>query len=256
MKELMAGYLAIKVFDSRDVMGRQAALDVSFRINSILKQQEMVNIVFAAAPSQNEFLFYLKQQPGIDWRRVQAFHMDEYIGLNDDDKQRFGNYLKKRIFNEIPIESVHYINGNSRDPERECRRYATLLHKFPADIVCMGIGENAHLAFNDPPVADFKDPADVKIVTLEQSCRQQQVNDGCFSEISEVPQQAITLTIPTLMRSKFIFCMVPGERKAGAVFKTINDRIEERTPSTILRTHRQSVLYLDSDSSKNLELKK
>ena len=251
MKGFKTDKLPVKVYADRTAMGEAAASDVMNKINELLMKQDFVNIIFAAAPSQNEFLAALTKSSAI-WSRVRAFHMDEYIGLRADAPQGFGNFLKEKIFGKLPFAAIHYINGNTAAPEEVCKRYADLLMQFPVDIVCMGIGENGHLAFNDPPVADFNDEQLVKIVELDQACRQQQVNDGCFVTIDEVPKNAITLTIPALMAAKYIYCMVPGPTKAEAVFNTLNQDVVEQYPSTILRRHDNAILYLDALSSGNL----
>lgn len=176
--------------------------------------------------------------------------MDEYVDLEDTAPQRFGNFLKERIFDHFDFRSVHYLNGNIDDLEKECDRYAKLLEDYPTDIVCMGIGENGHLAFNDPPVADFNDTRKVKVVDLDLACRQQQVNDGCFASLDMVPTKALTLTIPVLMSAKVISCVVPGSTKAQAVFNTLTRPIDTAFPSTILREHNATVVFLDPDSAK------
>lgn len=208
-------------------------------------------MVFAAAPSQNEFLKSLTQEK-IDWQRITAFHMDEYLGLESCAPQQFGNFLKARLFDVVQFGSVYYIDSGASDTRAECRRYAELLLKEPIDIVCMGIGENGHIAFNDPPVADFKDPEVVKVVELDEVCRQQQVNDGCFTSIDEVPAQAITLTIPVLMSAHFLSVVVPGKTKADAVEKTMRGPISEQCPASIIRTHADAVVFLDKDSAKKI----
>lgn len=251
IKEFTKDNLQVKIYESRPEMGAGAAEMLITKINQLLKEKESVNVIFAAAPSQNEFLAALKQAQ-IDWTRINAFHMDEYVGLNDDAPQRFGNFLKQAIFEQVPFKSVNYLNGNNPDIEAECQRYSDLLRKNPTDIVCMGIGENGHLAFNDPPVADFNDSQLVKKVELDFTCRQQQVNDGCFAALGEVPTHALTLTIPALMAGKFIYCVVPGPTKAEAVFNTLNKDIIEQYPSTILRKHANAILYLDKLSSSAL----
>lgn len=157
VKELTANKLKVKIYETRSEMGVGAAYEVSGKIKEILSKQDSVNIIFAAAPSQNEFLSSLSQDKEIEWNRINAFHMDEYVGLDDNAPQRFGQFLKEKIFGKVPFKNVYYINGNADDTSAECRRYAGLLKQFPADIVCMGIGENTHIAFNDPHVADFKD---------------------------------------------------------------------------------------------------
>jgi len=247
-KQFTAGRLIVQVFSGRQAMGAAAAMAAGACIRDLLKRKELVNIIFAAAPSQDEFLEALVAEENIDWPRVNAFHMDEYTGLSADAPQLFGNFLRKRIFDRLPFANVYYLNGNVASLDAECERYGRLLKQYPVDIVCMGIGENGHLAFNDPPVANFNDSVSVKPVTLDLPCRQQQVNDGCFENIAAVPARALTLTIPALLQAQYIFCMVPGAKKAVAVFNTINQDILEQYPSTILRRHSQAILYLDADS--------
>ena len=174
--------------------------------------------------------------------------MDEYIGLPDGARQRFGSFLKEHFFDIVPLGEIHYLLGDQKDPQVEWRRYAELLLRFPAHVVFMGIGENTHIAFNDPHVAHFNDPEMVKIVDLDQACREQQVHDGCFEKLEQVPEHALTLTVPALMKADHIFCMVPGNRKAQAVYHTLTDPVSERYPSTILRTHPSAILFIDKDS--------
>lgn len=250
MKAIEKDFLKVKVYDTRVAMGEAAAQDIVRCLCSLLNDKDQVNMIFAAAPSQNEVLYALASSKEVEWSRVNAFHMDEYIGLEKHAPQRFGNYLAGAIFDKVPFREVYYIRSESNDPGQECKRYASLLEQFPADLVCMGIGENTHIAFNDPHVADFNDPDLVKIVELDNVCRQQQVNDGCFKTFGEVPSKAITLTVPTLMRCKFIFCVVPGHSKAQAVFHTLRAEVTPNYPSTILREHKGARLYLDKDSAK------
>ena len=162
------------------------------------------------------------------------------------------NFLKDKIFGKLPFKSVNYINGQAEDMQKECERYSALLKKNPVDIVLLGIGENGHIAFNDPHVADFNDKALVKAVKLDDVCRQQQVNDGCFSAIDKVPQFALTLTIPTLVSAKHLVCTVPAATKAWAVERTVNGEISEQCPATIMRLHDDATMYCDSDSGKDL----
>ena len=180
---------------------------------------------------------------------MNAFHMDEYIGLSADAPQGFGNFLKAHIFGLAPFKSVNYIDISAKDPDKECERYAALLAEYPTDIVVMGIGENGHIAFNDPPVADFNDPKAVKPVLLDEICRNQQVNDGCFATLDDVPKYAITLTVPTLFAGDHLFCIVPAKTKANAVKATLCGEIGEACPATVLRRHPSAILYLDGDSS-------
>ncbi|MCE5345138.1 MAG: glucosamine-6-phosphate deaminase [Bacteroidales bacterium] len=248
IKSFKKDLLTIKVFQTREELGREAAIDAGNKIKELLNIKECINVIFAAAPSQNEFLENLISQEGIDWGRINAFHMDEYVGLEPSAPQGFGNFLKERIFDKKPFRSVNYLDGQCESEATECCRYGQLLSDFPVDIVCMGIGENAHIAFNDPPVADFKDKAQVKVVELDAVCRQQQVNDGCFKSIGQVPTHALTLTIPALTRAKYLFCMVPGKTKTQAVTNTIGKEISELYPATIMRKHPAAVLYVDAQS--------
>ena len=243
--------LKVKTYESRLLMGAHAAYDVSEKVKELLAKQDFVNIVFAAAPSQNEFLAAFSQSE-VDWSRINAFHMDEYIGLDKNDPERFGNFLKKKIFDRVPFHAVHYLDGNTGDPEMECRHYTDLLRTYPTDIVCLGIGENAHLAFNDPHVADFNDPSMVKVVNLAEASRQQQVNDGCFARIENVPGSALTLTIPALLKASAVYCIVPGSNKAGAVYHTLYSEVQELYPSTALREHANASLYLDKSSAEKI----
>ncbi|WP_428654329.1 glucosamine-6-phosphate deaminase [Runella sp.] len=242
--------LHVKVFKTRQELGQNAAIMAAAKIRELLKKQEVVNIIFAAAPSQNEFLDALALQLNIEWQRVNAFHMDEYIGLSDDAPQRFGNFLKDRFFDKVSLRNVFYINGNVNDPEAECLRYEALLNEFPTDIVCMGIGENCHIAFNDPHVAFFNDPVLVKKVGLDLTSRWQQVHDGCFATLEQVPEYALTLTIPTLVKAPVVFCMVPAAHKAEAIYHTLIDAISEIYPSTILRKHPNATLFIDQNSAR------
>lgn len=241
--------LTVKIYDTRAQMGVAAAEEIKACIVGLLAQKEEINMIFAAAPSQNEVLAALVADHDIAWERINAFHMDEYIGLSADAPQGFGNFLKAHLFGRVPFKSVHYIDIAAADAEAECARYAALLKEYPTDIVVLGIGENGHIAFNDPPVADFADPKAVKSVALDEVCRNQQVNDGCFARLEDVPKTAITLTVPTLFAGKHLFCIVPAKTKAVAVRDTLNGEIGEACPATVLRKHESAVLYLDGESS-------
>ena len=249
MKTFKKDLLDIHIYNTRAEMGEAAAQDIKSCILSLLTKKDSINMIFAAAPSQNEVLKALANDTDIPWNRVNAFHMDEYIGLSADAPQGFGNFLKSHIFGIANFKSVNYIDISAVDVQKECARYATLLKDNPTDIVVMGIGENGHIAFNDPPVADFNDKESVKPVALDEICRNQQVNDGCFATIDDVPKTAITLTVPTLFAGDHLFCIVPAGTKANAVRATICDDISEKCPATILRRHKSAVLYLDRDSS-------
>ncbi|PWW28253.1 glucosamine-6-phosphate deaminase [Cytobacillus oceanisediminis] len=239
--------LKVRVYETREEMGREAGRNVKEKIHELLDKKQNIRIVFAAAPSQNEVLQYLAEAKDIDWSKITVFHMDEYIGLPEEAPQRFGYYLSKKLFNSVKPKKVHLIDGN-RSVKEECRRYAALLQKAPIDIVCLGIGENGHIAFNDPPVADFTDLKVVKKVEMDKECRQQQVNDGCFPSIEKVPTEALTLTIPALLSGEYLFCVVPGKSKSRAVKNVLEGPITIECPASILRTHPQCTLYVDRDA--------
>ena len=249
MKTFQKDLLKVEIYESRPAMGAAAAEQIKNCFLSLLKEKETINVIFAAAPSQNEVLDALVADTDIPWNRINAFHMDEYIGLSKDAPQGFGNFLRAHLFDRVPFRTRNFIDITATDADAECRRYAELLKQNPTDVVVMGIGENGHIAFNDPPVADFSDALAVKPVALDEICRQQQVNDGCFKTIDDVPKTAITLTVPTLFAGKHLFCIVPAKTKANAVRATLNDEIGEACPATILRRHSSAVLFLDADSS-------
>jgi glucosamine-6-phosphate deaminase len=248
IKELAVDEIKVKVYETRLQMGASAAADVAKKIRELSAEQPFVNLVFAAAPSQEEFLAHLVLED-VDWLRVNAFHMDEYMGLDQKAPQSFGQFLQKRLFGKLPFHKVFYINGAAEDLLEECQRYSNLLREYPTDIVCMGIGENSHIAFNDPHVADFKDPLLVKVVDLDLISRMQQVHDHCFEQLADVPVSAITLTIPALLGAPFIYCVVPGSHKAKAVYHTLRSVVNEKYPSTALRNHIHATLYLDKESA-------
>jgi glucosamine-6-phosphate deaminase len=233
--------------NSRLDMGIAAGKAVENKILEMLEEKAGIRIIFAAAPSQIEMLDYLRESKLIPWEKITAFHMDEYIGLDGASPALFANFLKRHLFDHVPFHQVHLING-LEDPDRECARYSRLLAEAPIDIVCMGIGENGHIAFNDPPVADFNDPVPVKKVKLETVCRQQQVNDGCFDTLADVPEYALTLTIPTLIQAGYISCVVPGAAKKEAVYNTLLGPVNHRCPASIIKTLEHCDLFLDQDS--------
>ena len=252
MKVFQKDKLTVKVMASRAEMGEVAAQDIHDRILALLAEKDEINMIFAAAPSQNDVLKSLTAFKDIPWNRINAFHMDEYIGLDKSAPQGFGNFLRAHIFDLVPFKSVNLIDCSAKDPEAEGERYAEILRKNPTDIVVMGIGENGHIAFNDPPVADFNDPKWVKSVKLDDVCRQQQVNDGCFAKFADVPEYAMTLTCPTLMRATWKFCIVPAPTKAEAVMRTLTWEIGEKCPATILRRSENAILYLEPASAAKL----
>ena len=242
----------VKVFSTTGEMGRAAAAEVAAKIVELLGKKEEVNMIFAAAPSQEAFLNSLIADSRIDWTRINAFHMDEYIGVGPSAPQSFAHFLRERIFDRVPFRSVYCLDGLASDRDAECARYAGLLQRYPVDIVCMGIGENGHIAFNDPDVADFNDPKLVKVVALDPVCRQQQVNEKCFERLDLVPSEALTLTVPALLRGRWLFCIVPFASKAEAVRCTLYGEISEHCPASVLRNEADACLYLTAESARLL----
>ena len=245
--------LIVDVSENRAELGRRAGKDAADAIRAAIAAKGEARVIFAAAPSQNETLDALVAEPGIDWTKVVALHMDEYLGLPVGSEARFSFYLKKHCFERVPFKAIWYLDEEKGDDvETMLARYTELLAAGPIDVVCMGIGENGHVAFNDPPVADFNDPQAIKVVELDDVCRQQQVNDGCFAKFADVPEYAMTLTCPTLMRATWKFCIVPAPTKAEAVLRTLTWDIGERCPATILRRSDNAVLYLEPASAAKL----
>lgn len=249
MKEIKKGRLKVKISANRPELGKLAAKEVADYIRELQTKKDEVNIIFASAPSQNEFLANLIQEQGVDWGSINAFHMDEYIGIDPEAPQSFGKFLKDRVFSKVHCKSVHYMNPVANNPQQECARYAGLLRQMPVDMVFLGIGENGHLAFNDPHVAFFDDPEEVKVIDLAPECRVQQINDGCFEKLDDVPTHAFTITIPELLHVNKLFAIVPGPTKANAIKATCDGPISTQCPASILRTHKDVTLYIDTDSA-------
>ncbi len=237
----------VHVAKSRSDLGERAAHAIGESLRAGLRSKPHLRLILAAAPSQSDMLAVLRREPDIDWKRVTVFHMDEYIGLPEAAPQRFANWLKREFIDHLPLARFEPIDPGS-DPEAACTRYAELLGEAPVDMVLLGIGTNGHLAFNDPP-ANLEDPLSVKVVRLTKTCREQQVLDGCFSALDEVPERAITLTIPTLLAGRELFCCVPGIHKREAVRDALLSPIGGDCPATALRKHPACNLYLDQDSS-------
>ncbi len=250
VEKLKTDQLSVEVYATRDDMGIAAGQAVAGCMRALLREKDRIRMVFAAAPSQNEFLAELSSLSDLDWQRVTALHMDEYVGIGANAPQSFVRYLREHLYDRVKPGVVHSLDGSASDPMAECERYANLLGEAPIDIVCAGIGENGHLAFNDPPDADFDAPETVKVVNLALACREQQVHDGCFPDLGSVPKRALTLTIPALMAATYVFCVVPGPTKAGAVRDTLLGPVSALCPATVLRRHSSAIVYLDTDSAR------
>jgi len=231
-------------------MGLAAAAEGLKKIREALDDKPELNLIFAAAPSQTEVLENLRSAKEVDWTRVNAFHMDNYVGLDESAPQQFSTFLRERLFSLLPFKSVHCM-GTKPGQETE---YAALLDQRPIDVCFMGIGENGHIAFNDPVNALFDDPETVKQVALDLQCRTQQVNEGNFATLSQVPTHALTLTIPTLMRSRHLICTVPGPNKAKAVLTMLEGPVTADCPASILRRHPSAVMFLDAQAAGLLNL--
>jgi glucosamine-6-phosphate deaminase len=245
--------LLVEVHSNRSGMGAAAADAAAGILRGAIERQGSARIIVASAPSQNELIAGLVKAPGMDWSKVTVFHMDEYVGVQAAHPASFRNYQQEHLLSIVSPKAFHGICGEAANAEEECLRYAALLAEAPIDLVCMGVGENGHIAFNDPPVADFADPQWVKIVELDEICRQQQVNDGCFPDFDAVPKYAITLTCPALMSGKALVCVVPGPRKADAVAAMLGVEISTSCPASILRRHAAATLHLDVDSAAKID---
>jgi len=244
-KNFRAGELNVYVYESRPKMGEAAASVIVAEIRRAIEERGKAVVILASAPSQNEFLANLAAAPDIDWSRVTAFHLDEYLGMNDQAPQSFRRFLIDRLVNKVPLGQFHGLRGDAPDGAAEAKRYAQLLKENPPDFAVLGIGENGHLAFIDPPFCDFNDPEAVKVVQLDEVCRNQQVNDGAFTALDEVPRDALSLTIPTLMARPKLFAIAPGPAKRHAIKHTVEGPISTGCPASILRTHPNAHLFID-----------
>ena len=247
IKTINTEKLTTYVYETRSEMGKAAGKAAAEAINGIIAKKGYANVIFAAAPSQNETLAALLAEE-VDFSKIHAYHMDEYAGLGLEDEQSFARYLSDHIFSRAPFASVNYLPARL-DADEACEAYADLLRKNPPDVVCMGIGENGHIAFNDPPVADFNDTKLVKKVALDDTCRMQQVHDGCFPTFDDVPKYALTLTVPALMSAAHLICTVPAPTKANAVKAMLEGEYGEVCPATALRRHSSARMFLDKDSA-------
>ena len=246
--------LKINVYDSAEDLAVSAASEAQKFLRAAIAIKGRAAAIIATGNSQLLFLEKLTALSGIDWSLVTLFHMDEYLGIAEDHKASFRRYIRENVVEKIHPRAVHYIRGDSVEPIKECLRYEALVTTTGIDMICMGIGENGHIAFNDPPVADFKDEEGVKIVKLDEACRAQQVGEGHFPSIDAVPQYALTLTIPILVNADKILCIVPDRRKADAVAATVHGPVGKECPASVLRRQKQATLFLDQESSSGLNL--
>jgi glucosamine-6-phosphate deaminase len=244
-----ADQLNVYVYDSRPEMGAAAASVIGAEIRSLIERRDRAVGIFASAPSQNEFLAALAQAPEIDWSRVIGFHLDEYLGMDDQAPQSFRRFLIDRLVSKVPMREFHGLQGEHEDGAAESKRYGALLAANPPDFAVLGIGENGHLAFIDPPFCDFNDPQAVKVVELDEICRAQQVNDGAFATLDDVPRRALSLTIPTVMARPRLFAIAPGPAKRQAIKSAVEGPIATTCPASILRQHPDAHLFIDRESA-------
>jgi glucosamine-6-phosphate deaminase len=248
VRQFRAEALDVRVYDDVTALGHAAAADAAETIRDAIDARGAANVMLATGNSQLAFLAALVDRTDVDWSRVTAFHMDEYVGLSAAHPASFQRYMRERVAAHVPLHAFHYLDGTA-DPEAEASRYASLLAAHPLDLCCAGIGENGHLAFNDPPVADFDDPRKVKVIELDVASRRQQVGEGHFATIDDVPTHALTVTIPALLAARRLLVIVPEARKAVPVHHALADPISTACPATILRAQPHATLYLDADSA-------
>lgn len=241
--------LPVEIYTDREALGQAAAFEAANILRDAISERGQANIILATGNSQLDFLVALRQMPDIDWPKIRVFHMDEYIGISPDHPASFPRFLQEHFLGHVDVGHFHPVSGDPEDPEGTCREYDELLRKHPCDLVAMGFGENGHIAFNDPPYALFEDPHWVKVIELADASRRQQVGEGHFTSLSEVPTHAITLTIPALLAPTRILCIVPETRKAEAVKACLTEPVSEDRPGSVLRTVSNARLYLDPDSA-------
>jgi glucosamine-6-phosphate deaminase len=241
--------LPITIYQTNEQLGAAAALEASGIIRRAVEQNGQANIIVATGNSQLTFLAALRKDASIPWPQVNIFHMDEYVGIDPQHPASFPQFLHRHLLDTINPQAFYPVPGQAQDVEQACRDYAALLRAHPADLCALGIGENGHIAFNDPPYADFDDPVWVKVVKLAEASRWQQVGEGHFARIEECPTHAITLTIPALLAAKRVLAIVPEARKAEAVYRALRGPLTEECPGSILRTAPHAHLFLDAESA-------
>ncbi len=253
MKRLAVGTMKLEIYESEKAAGEAAAQSAAHALKQLDKDGNEIGVVFATGTSQLETLRALTAMEDLPWSKVHGFHLDEYLGIDENHPASFRRYLRENLTRRVPMAQFFEINGSSSDPDGVRQEYAARLEKANPQLCLLGIGENGHLAFNDPGEANFDDPDAMRVVTLDAACRRQQLGEGWFSTIEEVPAQALTLTIPTLMKIPRLIVSVPGRRKAESVRRTVTDPISPACPATILRVHPDVTLYLDRESASELD---
>ena len=249
-----SGTMKLEIHANKQAAGEAAAQAAAEELRRLERQTKEIAVIFATGASQFAMLAALTSIPGLPWDRVQGFHLDEYVGLDENHPASFRRYLREKLTQRVPMKEFFEIDGTAADVELLRREYVSKLNSAKPQLCLLGIGENGHLAFNDPGEADFEDREAMKVVNLDVACRQQQAAEGWFKTWEDVPAQALTLTIPTLFRVPKLIVSVPGSRKAEAVRRTLEDPISTDCPSTILRTHPDVTVYLDPDSAAQLKV--
>lgn len=252
-RRFQAGKLKFEIYNSRREAGKAAAQAAAKAMISLASNMDQVSIIFATGASQISMLEELTTLPGLPWAQTAGFHMDEYEGIASNHFASFRRYLREQLVERVPIREFHEIDGSLGAAEQTCHEYASALRAADPQLCLLGIGENGHLAFNDPYDANFNDPVDVRVVTLDHQCREQQVAEGWFPSVAAVPERAITLTIPTLFRVPQLVVSVPGARKAAIIRRVIEEEISNACPATLLKTHPNATVYLDEESSVEIE---
>jgi glucosamine-6-phosphate deaminase len=245
--------LAVEVHPNAKLMGEAAASAAASAMGRFASTRHSLGVIFATGASQLDTLEALTSIRGVPWDHVQGLHLDEYVGLPVEHFASFRRYLRENLTQKVGIRAFEEIDGTAPDPNQVCRHYAETLRAANPQLCLLGIGENGHLAFMDPAVADFEDPQDAKVVALDAECRAQQVAEGWFNSLEEVPASAISVTIPAILRVRKLIVSVPGARKAAIVRRTLEEAISTSCPATILRTHPDVTLYLDQDSASELD---
>jgi glucosamine-6-phosphate deaminase len=247
----LAGNAEVQIHSSTGLTGNAAAERSAHLIGAAIAERGWARVIGATGNSQIPLVEALMRQQ-IDWKAVELFHMDEYVGISPDHPSSFRYWMRTRIEDKVHPGKMHYLDGDATDLEAEIRRYSQLLLESPIDLAFVGFGENGHIAFNDPPVANFKDPATVKIVTLDEACRRQQAGEGHFKDEASVPRRAVTITCPGLFRAAAWVCNVPELRKAEAVCKALEGPISEACPASLVRRHPKALVFLDEASASGL----
>jgi glucosamine-6-phosphate deaminase len=249
VRRFQADDLDVRVYAELEDLAADAALEVNGLLRGAIKEKDSAAVILATGNSQIQFLKKLVALEGVDWRKVTLFHMDEYLGIEASHKASFRKYLRERVETLVRPKVFHYIDGEADLPLDECERYVSLLRAQEIDLCCLGIGENGHIAFNDPPVARFSEKHFIKLVKLDDPCKMQQVREGHFPSLEAVPPFAYTLTIPALCSARRMICIAPEKRKAEAVKNALRGPVGTACPASILRKQKQCTLLLDNDSA-------